>query len=391
MFSKKLITVILSIAFIASAGYTQSIGIGTSVPNTSAQLDITSTNKGLLIPRMTFLQRNAIASPAAGLLIYQTDFAAGFYFYNGTVWTQISTGTAANYWSPNGSNIASNNTGNVGVGIAVPDEKFHVKGTALIEAPASNGGAILKMYGGTSLSSIYFYDNNAASLPRSYLGVSGGASGYAQWAYNAKQLYLSDDGLALDHTNPLTKLHIASGQDAGFGASSNGYIMNGTVTGANLLIDNNEIVTRNNGRKSDLFLQNDSGNVILCAGEQGGVGIGISSGASIPAGFLLAVDGKIISEEVKVQLSGNWPDYVFDKKYQLLSMNELREYIAVNKHLPNIPAAAAIKQTGIELGDMQKRMMEKIEELTLYLLQLQEKNVQLEADIQVLKNKVNGK
>lgn len=350
MFSKKLTTIILSISFFASAGYTQSIGIGTSVPNASAQLDIASTNKGLLIPRMTFVQRNAIAAPAAGLLIYQTDFSTGFYFYNGTVWTQISTGTAANYWSPNGSNIASNNTGNVGVGIAVPDEKFHVKGTALIEAPAANGGAILKMYGGTSLSSIYFYDNNAASFPRSFLGVSGGASGYAQWAYNAKQLYLSDDGLALDHTNPLTKLHIAGGQDAGFGATSNGFIMNGAVTGANLVVDNNEILTRNNGRKADLFLQNDSGNVILCAGEQGGVGIGVNSGASIPAGFLLAVDGKIISEEVKVQLSGNWPDYVFDKKYKLLSLDELKKFIATNKHLPNIPAAADVKKIRYRIG-----------------------------------------
>ena len=102
------------------------------------------------------------------------------------------------------------------------------------------------------------------------------------------------------------------------------------------------------------------------------VGIGVSSGASIPAGFLLAVDGKIISEEVKVQLSGNWPDYVFDKKYKLLSFDELRKFIAANKHLPNIQAAAEVEKNGIELGDMQKRMMEKIEELTLYVLKLEE-------------------
>jgi hypothetical protein len=103
------------------------------------------------------------------------------------------------------------------------------------------------------------------------------------------------------------------------------------------------------------------------------VGIGVTSGTSIPAGYLLAVDGKIISEELKVQLSGNWPDYVFNEKYKLLSFDELRKYIAINKHLPNIPRAAEVEKNGIEVGDMQKRMMEKIEELTLYVLELERK------------------
>ena len=191
------------------------------------------------------------------------------------------------------------------------------------------------------------------------------------WANGSTIAYLKSEGLGISNTTPLTKLHITGGQDAGFGVNSNGYIMNGAITGANLVIDNNEIVARNNGLKADMFLQADSGNVILCSNEQGAVGIGVIAGTSIPAGFLLAVDGKIISEEIKVQLSGNWPDYVFDKKYNLLSFDELRKYIAINKHLPNIPAATDVQKNGIELGDMQKRMMEKIEELTLYVLELE--------------------
>jgi hypothetical protein len=70
------------------------IGIGTVTPNASAALEVNSTTKGFLLPSMTQTQRNAIASPATGLLIYQTDQTAGFYYYNGSAWTAIA-GAAA--------------------------------------------------------------------------------------------------------------------------------------------------------------------------------------------------------------------------------------------------------------------------------------------------------
>ncbi len=66
-----------------------SVGIGTTVPNPSAILDVDTTGKGILIPRMTQVQRNAIVSPATSLLIYQTDNASGFYYYNGSNWRLI--------------------------------------------------------------------------------------------------------------------------------------------------------------------------------------------------------------------------------------------------------------------------------------------------------------
>ncbi|HEY2727952.1 MAG TPA: tail fiber domain-containing protein, partial [Parafilimonas sp.] len=65
-------------------------GIGTTTPNKSSLLEVKSTTKGILIPRMTSTQKNAIASPATGLLIYQTNSSAGFYYYNGTAWTAVS-------------------------------------------------------------------------------------------------------------------------------------------------------------------------------------------------------------------------------------------------------------------------------------------------------------
>ena len=73
---------------------TGSAGIGTTTPDTSALLEIKSTKKGLLIPRMTQAQRNAIVLPATGLLIYQTNGTPGFFYYNGSAWTAVSTNGA---------------------------------------------------------------------------------------------------------------------------------------------------------------------------------------------------------------------------------------------------------------------------------------------------------
>src|SRR5258706_15781986 len=66
-----------------------SAGIGSITPNTSSLLDVTSTTKGMLVPRMTLIQRDAIASPATGLLIYQTNSTPGFYYFTGTAWTAL--------------------------------------------------------------------------------------------------------------------------------------------------------------------------------------------------------------------------------------------------------------------------------------------------------------
>jgi len=84
--------------------------------------------------------------------------------------------------------------------------------------------------------------------------------------------------------------------------------------------------------------------------------------------YKVVVDGKILSEEVRVQNSLDWPDYVFSDSYDLRSLQEVESFIKENSHLPNIPSADEIEKEGIILGVMQTKMMEKIEELTLYII-----------------------
>lgn len=105
---------------------------------------------------------------------------------------------------------------------------------------------------------------------------------------------------------------------------------------------------------------------------------------TLPTGYKLAVDGKIICEEVYVRISDEWPDYVFEEQYQLKPLNEVEKYIAKHKHLPNVPDAKSIEAEGISIGEMQKIQMQKIEELTLYLIELKNENEALKKQIQEL-------
>ena len=87
---KSLFTLIITISLMRIA--TAQVGVNTTTPDASAALDVQSTTQGMLIPRMTEAQRDLISTPATGLLVYQNDGTAGFYFYDGTAWTSLSGG-----------------------------------------------------------------------------------------------------------------------------------------------------------------------------------------------------------------------------------------------------------------------------------------------------------
>ncbi|HFS66778.1 MAG TPA: hypothetical protein ENK67_01035 [Flavobacteriia bacterium] len=118
----------LGVLFILQIQLFAQVGIGTTTPDNSAKLHIHSTDKGILIPKMTESQKNAIPSPATGLLIFQTDNQSGFYYYDGSIWKIIS-GGSDNDWAENSNNLYNLNTGNVGIGTNSPTNKLHIKGT----------------------------------------------------------------------------------------------------------------------------------------------------------------------------------------------------------------------------------------------------------------------
>ncbi|MEX2667484.1 hypothetical protein [Candidatus Uabimicrobium amorphum] len=85
--------------------------------------------------------------------------------------------------------------------------------------------------------------------------------------------------------------------------------------------------------------------------------------------YHLAVKGKVIAEEIEVALRADWPDFVFADNYDLISLEEVEQQIKKNKHLPDIPSETEVKRRGIQLGKMQGKLLQKIEELTLYTIQ----------------------
>jgi hypothetical protein len=112
----------------------------------------------------------------------------------------------------------------------------------------------------------------------------------------------------------------------------------------------------------------------------GNVGIGTTTPDS-----KLAVNGIIHSKEVKVDLTG-WPDYVFKKEYSLPTLEEVEKQINKNGHLENIPSEEEVLRNGLNLGEMNAKLLQKIEELTLYSIDQNKKIVSQAKEIEVLKN-----
>lgn len=134
------------------------------------------------------------------------------------------------------------------------------------------------------------------------------------------------------------------------------------------------------------FYTNGYGNERLTIKQNGQVVIGVPTVSSIPLEYKLAVAGNIIAEKVKVKNSNIWPDYVFEKNHNLLDLQNLEEYIEHYKHLPEIPSAAEIEKDGQDLGEMNRLLLKKVEELTLYLIEQEKKIAKQSEDILELKS-----
>lgn len=254
--------------------------------------------------------------------------------------------TKGYYFSDRDKNLMSiTSNGYVGIGTQTPSEKLHIKdGNALIEngdLKFINGKvnfANSKIGIGTSNPSEELHIKNGNAM------IEGGSM-----YFNYFDSYNWDDE---NNTNQrIIKIGSGTARRAGHSDPEKGL--------------------RFSWVNSSL---NETDNIMMF-NKFGGVMIG---GDRYKYGYELSVNGEIVCEELLVELKSDWADYVFDDDYNLLSLKETESFIKKHKHLPGIPSNVDIKEKGgIEIGEMQKLQMEKIEELTLHLINTKKENEDL--------------
>lgn len=188
----------------------------------------------------------------------------------------------------------------------------------------------------------------------------------------------------------------SSGSDntaIGFQSLNGNQGSNNTAIGSKALIYNTVGIGNNNtaigykagyfeqpNRDNRLYISTDSTKTLIYGDFSGGrtkgqvlMGVGDPTGYTFKGSRTLNVVGGIITDSIRVALSSKWADYVFEPTYQLKSLDELENYININKHLPNMPSAKEVAENGIDMASMNAKLLEKIEELYLYTLQLEKK------------------
>ncbi len=133
----------------------------------------------------------------------------------------------------------------------------------------------------------------------------------------------------------------------------------------------------------DLFLMAGYGNTVMTLTTDRYVGIGTTTPTE-----KLSVNGKIRAHEIKVETS-NWPDYVFADDYKLPSLKETALFIQANKHLTGMPTAKEVETNGVDLGEMNKKLLQKVEELTLYLIEKDKQILTQQQDIAEQKKRLD--
>jgi hypothetical protein len=304
--------------------------------------------------------------------------------------TSIGVGYKGNTVPANGLSVE----GSVGIGTASASTQLHVFGDITV-----GGGSYTKQ------PKIFFRQNDHSSS-----GWTVGADGS-----NTNNLMIygyETEGDFKIYTNNTQRIVVENDGNVGIGTTAPSAKLE--VLGQNVLFlsntsDNKLQIGRNNAEKISLLVEDkhfyfdllqdtdeNQSHIMYFRNQAGGTSsdndirfqtssvdrLTIKSNGNVGIGTTnpdskLSVNGKIHTKEVKVDLVG-WPDYVFTNTYQLPTLASVEKYIKENGHLPNIPTAKEVAKNGIELGLMHKKLLEKIEELTLYTINQEKKITELE-------------
>ena len=259
--------------------------------------------------------------------------------------------------------------GNIGLGIANPGNyKLAIHGTS------------------SSYSTIKLTNDGNASNGIQFGNTSSNSNDGEAWNF--------ENGFFRIGTNNQERLRVTSSGNVGIGTTSPSFKL--TVNTA----DEKHLRFENGSEQSFLLLKDDGNlnlwvhgddDMIFTRGTGGGTeSMRITSSGSLGIGTTstgshkLAVEGTIGAREIKVEATG-WSDFVFEKDYKLKSLEEVETHITEKGHLPEVPSEAEVRENGINLGEMDAKLLQKIEELTLYLIEqnkeiqaLKAKNVELE-------------
>ncbi len=201
-------------------------------------------------------------------------------------------------------------------------------------------------------------------------------------------------GNVIIRTNGVDRVNVDDGGVVTIGDATDGYVIidsdqpgmtlqKNNLTHANVYVDDNtgdfiiEKTIQGNGRMVLRPAQGAGYNVYINENGQFNFGTGLH-----PPGYRFSIEGNVIATGFTTQTVANWPDYVFEKNYRLMPLNKVSEFIQANKHLPGIPSASEIEKKGVDLTEISRKLTEKVEELTLYILQQQEQIEELKKLVQ---------
>jgi hypothetical protein len=212
-------------------------------------------------------------------------------------------------------------------------------------------------------------------------------SAKAQWNYNGTHIYNVNTGnVGIGTSSPASLLDVAKNMTeplvavrnlGGTGGAS--FRMYDQLSGADWkfkVISSGGFKIRDNAYSLDVVqIEPNSAANVIYINAAGNVGFGTTNPTE-----KLAVNGNIKCKQVEVSLTG-WSDFVFQKDYSLMSLADLDAYINQHKHLPGVPSAEEVLTNGNNLGEMDAILLQKIEELTLYVIELKKENEDLKKSL----------